>query len=201
MNGRLHLQLLQMSYPRCHRDGCIFRVWAPEKGSMTLHLLSGGGARLPMTKDERGYFHVNAPGVEAGARYLFAPDDGETFPDPASNYQPEGVGGPSEVVDHTAFSWSDGDWRGLPFEELIFYEVHVGTFTPAGTFVAMIDRLDDLVELGVNAVELMPVAQWSGNRNWGYDGVFFYAVQHGYGGPEGLKRLVDACHRRGIAVF
>jgi maltooligosyltrehalose trehalohydrolase len=168
---------------------------------MTLHLLSGDGVRVPMTKDTHGYFFIDVPNAGAGARYLFAPDDGEAFPDPASNYQPEGVGGPSEVVDHNAFSWSDGGWRGLPFEELVFYEVHVGAFTPGGTFVAMIDRLDDLVELGVNAVELMPVAQWSGNRNWGYDGVFLYAVQNGYGGPEGLKRLVDACHLRGIAVF
>jgi len=182
-----------------------FKVWAPEKRAMTLVLVPGGGLRerrLPMTRDDHGYWEAEADDVGGGARYFFAPDDGtEVVPDPASNYQPEGVYGPSEVVDHGAFSWNDGDWRGLPFEELIFYEVHIGAFTAAGTFAAVIDRLDDFVELGVNALELMPVAQWSGDRNWGYDGVFLYAVQNTYGGPQGLKRLVDACHRRGIAVF
>jgi maltooligosyltrehalose trehalohydrolase len=168
---------------------------------MTLLLGSGGGMRLPMTKDTHGYFFIDVPGVRSGDRYFFAPDDGEAYPDPASNYQPEGVDGPSEVVDHTAFTWTDEGWRGLPFEELVLYEVHVGAFTAEGTFSAMIHRLDDLMELGVNGIQLMPVAQWSGSRNWGYDGVFSYAVQNTYGGPEGLKQLVDACHRRGIAVY
>jgi maltooligosyltrehalose trehalohydrolase len=186
-----------------------FRVWAPERRAMTLVLVPGqsipraeGERRLPMTRDEHGYWEVETDDAGGGTQYFFAPDDSEeVYPDPASNYQPEGVYGPSEVVDHGAFSWNDGDWRGLPFEELIFYEVHVGTFTAGGTFASAIERLDDLVELGVNAIELMPVAQWSGDRNWGYDGVFLYAVQNTYGGPEGMKRLVDACHRRGIAVF
>jgi maltooligosyltrehalose trehalohydrolase len=168
---------------------------------MTLLLGSGGGMRLPMTKDTHGYFFIDVPGVRSGDRYFFAPDDGEAYPDPASNYQPEGVDGPSEVVDHPAFTWTDEGWRGLPFEELVLYEVHVGAFTAEGTFSAMIHRLDDLMELGVNGIQLMPVAQWSGSRNWGYDGVFSYAVQNTYGGPEGLKQLVDACHRRGIAVY
>jgi maltooligosyltrehalose trehalohydrolase len=168
---------------------------------MTLLLGSGGGMRLPMTKDTHGYFFIDVPGVRSGDRYFFAPDDGEAYPDPASNYQPEGVDGPSEVVDHPAFTWTDEGWRGLPFEELVLYEVHVGAFTAEGTFSAMIHRLDDLMELGVNGIQLMPAAQWSGSRNWGYDGVFSYAVQNTYGGPEGLKQLVDACHRRGIAVY
>lgn len=122
-------------------------------------------------------------------------------PDPASHFQPQGVHGPSQVIDHSTSPWQDAGWKGVPLAEMIFYELHVGTFTPAGTFAAIIPRLPDLVELGVNAIELMPVAQFPGDRNWGYDGVYPFAVQNSYGGPLGLKQLVDACHQQGLAVI
>lgn len=137
----------------------------------------------------------------AGDRYYYLPEGEYQYPDPCSQYQPEGITGPSQVVDHAAFPWQDGAWKGKPLTSMIFYEIHVGTFTPEGTLEAIIPRLDDLVQLGINALELMPVAQNPGTRNWGYDGVYLYAVQHNYGGPDGLKKLVDACHRRGMAVF
>jgi maltooligosyltrehalose trehalohydrolase len=153
-----------------------------------------------MEKDAWGYFSVDVPDAGAGARYGYVVD-GNFYPDPCSAFQPEGVYSASEVVDHDAFPWTDGDWRGKPFADLVFYEVHVGTFTSEGSFEAMIARLDELADIGINAIQLMPVAQCSGGRNWGYDGVFLYAVQNSYGGPAGLKRLINACHRRGIAVF
>jgi maltooligosyltrehalose trehalohydrolase len=187
-----------------HKRSRVFTVWAPEKKSMTLQLIGpqGGGVEIAMEKDpQEGYFSVSVEGVSAGDRYFFLPDNGQPYPDPASDFQPEGVHGPSEIVDHERFTWKDEHWRGGPFAGLIFYELHVGTFTPEGTFEAVIPRLDELAALGINAIELMPVAQSPGNRNWGYDGVGLYAVQNSYGGPEGLKKLVDACHQRGIAVF
>jgi len=154
-----------------------------------------------MQQDDQGYFSVEVADVKPGDRYYFMPENERDYPDPASRYQPEGVHGPSEVVDHSAFAWSDAGWQGIPFKDLILYELHVGTFTPEGTFEAIIPRLDDLAETGINALEIMPLSQFPGNRNWGYDGVFPYAVQNSYGGPEGFKKLVDACHARGIAVF
>ena len=187
-----------MSYPQCHKEGCRFRVWAPEKEAVALRLLPDRD--ISMEKDKWGYFSVDVEGVASGAKYGYVVD-GNFYPDPCSAFQPEGVYAASEMVDHGAFSWTDGDWRGRPFSELVFYEVHVGTFTPEGNFDAMIPRLEELAGMGINALQLMPVAQCSGSRNWGYDGVFLYAVQNNYGGPAGLKRLVDACHRRGIAVF
>lgn len=154
-----------------------------------------------MNRVEWGYFEVEVEGIEPGTRYFFAPDGGKPYPDPASHFQPEGVHGPSEVIDHSVYAWQDQNWRGLPFHDLILYELHVGTFTPEGTFDAIIPRLAELAETGINAIELLPVAQFPGTRNWGYDGVYTYAVQNSYGGPEGLKKLVDACHAHGIAVF
>ncbi|HEY4065008.1 MAG TPA: malto-oligosyltrehalose trehalohydrolase [Puia sp.] len=186
-----------------HSKARIFSVWAPEKKTMTLHLTGprDAGRDIVMQKDPAGYFHIGVEGVKAGDRYFFTPDKGKRYPDPASHYQPEGVHGPSEIVDHARYAWKDEDWKGLPFADLIFYELHVGTFTPEGTFESMIPRLEELAATGINAIELMPVAQCPGNRNWGYDAVYPYAVQNSYGGPEGLKKLVDACHRCGIAVF
>jgi maltooligosyltrehalose trehalohydrolase len=164
--------------------------------------LVGHAARLPMTRDADGYFLLEAAGVRAGQRYYYyLPETAKRLADPASAWQPEGVGGPSEVVDHRVFQWSDQGWKGRPSSELVFYEIHVGAFTPEGTFDAVVPRLDELASTGITALQLMPVAQCPGGRNWGYDGVFLYAVQNSYGGPQGLKRLVDACHRRGISIF
>ncbi|GGH65371.1 malto-oligosyltrehalose trehalohydrolase [Filimonas zeae] len=168
---------------------------------MQLHVVYPQEQLLPMTKNESGYFAITLNNVAEGTRYYYQPEEGKDVPDPASHYQPEGVHGPSEVVHHTSFAWEDAGWCGLPFNQLVLYELHVGTFTPEGTFEAIIPRLDYLAEIGVNAIELMPVAQFPGTRNWGYDGVFMYAVQNNYGGPEGLKKLVNACHKKGIAVL
>jgi len=181
--------------------GCFFKVWAPEKAKMNLHLVHPVDATIPMVKNNQGYFELQINNTGAGTRYFFQPEEKNDFPDPASHYQPEGVHGASEVVDHGQFRWKDQSWKGIPFEELILYELHVGTFSEEGTFSAVIPYLDDLVALGVNGIELMPVAQFPGARNWGYDGVFPYAIQNSYGGPEGLKQLVNACHQKGLAVY
>ncbi|WP_353719161.1 malto-oligosyltrehalose trehalohydrolase [Dyadobacter sp. 676] len=178
---------------------CKFSVWAPEKETMRLAL--AGRAPVAMQKNEEGYFETELRDVGPGARYRFIPDDGSGYPDPASHFQPDGVHGDSEVVDHNAFKWTDNAWHGLPLKDLIFYEIHTGTFTQEGTFEGIISKLDYLAGLGVNAIELMPVCQFPGGRNWGYDMVFPYAVQNSYGGPDGLKALVDAAHAKGLAVF
>jgi maltooligosyltrehalose trehalohydrolase len=152
-----------------------------------------------MTAEPRGYFETVADDVGPGARYTYILDGRTERPDPASRFQPEGVHGPSAVVD-PGFAWTSGGWRGLPLEECIFYELHAGTFTAEGTLDAAIGRLDYLADLGITVVELMPVAQFPGARNWGYDGVYPFAVQNSYGGPQALKRFVDACHSRGLGV-
>jgi maltooligosyltrehalose trehalohydrolase len=180
---------------------CLFSVWAPEKKSMILHIVHPVDQKIPMRKDEWGYFSTQTEGILPGYRYFFRPEDEGDYPDPASHYQPEGVHGPSEVLDHHQYQWHDMSWHGLAIKDLIFYEIHIGTFTREGTFEAIIPLLDEIVSTGINALELMPVSQFSGYRNWGYDGVYPYAVQNSYGGPEGLKKLIDACHTRGIAVF
>jgi len=154
---------------------------------------------ISLEKGEFGYHVGIAERVNPGDRYLYRLDGQKEHPDPASRFQPEGVHGPSEVVD-PHFPWEDDTWFGLPFQDYVIYELHVGTFTPAGTFQSIIAHLDELKNLGITAVELMPVAQFPGNRNWGYDGVYPFAVQNSYGGPEGLKRLVNECHGRGLAV-
>ncbi|HBB30394.1 MAG TPA: malto-oligosyltrehalose trehalohydrolase [Cyanobacteria bacterium UBA8803] len=182
-------------------DGkCEFRVWAPQRQSIAVHIVSPQDRSIPLEKDEWGYWQVTVSGIEPGTLYFYQLDGTTDRPDPASNWQPKGVHGPSQVVDHR-FPWHDVAWQGIPLSEMIMYELHVGTFTPEGTFEAIIPRLPDLLELGVNALEIMPVAQFPGDRNWGYDGVYLYGVQHSYGGPEGLKKLVDACHQAGIAVI
>jgi maltooligosyltrehalose trehalohydrolase len=152
-----------------------------------------------MELGERGYYHVLVDGVEPGNLYLYRLDEGGERPDPASRFQPQGVHGPSQVVG-LHFNWEDASWFGRPLQDCIIYEFHVGTFTPEGTFDAVIPHLDQLRELGITAIELMPVAQFSGARNWGYDGVYPFAVQSSYGGADGLMRLVNACHRLGLAV-
>lgn len=177
-----------------------FTVWSPFSGTVAVRVLEPQGRVAAMTKNERGYWTSIVPDVPPGTRYLYRIDDERERPDPASRHQPEGVHGPSAVVDHGSFSWTDKAWRGMPLPEYIIYELHPGTFTREGTFDAVIPRLSDLADLGITAIELMPVAQFPGSRNWGYDGVYPFAIQNTYGGPEGLKRLVDACHARGMAV-
>jgi len=179
---------------------CRFLVYAPFCRSVEVRLLSPEERAIRLEKDDSGYHHGIADRVAAGALYFYRLDGGVDRPDPASRRQPRGVHGPSMVVDLEAFPWRDRGWRGIPLSSYILYELHVGTYTDEGTFDAVIPRLDHLVELGITAVELMPVAQFPGERNWGYDGVYPFAVQESYGGPEGLARLVDACHLRGLAV-
>jgi len=167
------------------KDGGVrFRVWAPgqEVGKVVLYR-EQGQEEVDLEKDDLGWFQATVPDVRAGIRYRYRFGSAEPLPDPASRYQPEGVGGPSEVVDPHAFHWSRSDWRGRPIRELVIYEMHVGTFTPEGTFVAASERLPELAELGVTAVELMPVAEFSGERNWGYDGVFLFSPVARTGAP------------------
>jgi maltooligosyltrehalose trehalohydrolase len=179
----------------------MFSVWAPELKTMSLHLKTPNERTYPMQKDAEGYFAVVCNDISDGACYFYQPDDDVNIPDPASAFQPNGVHDRSAVVDHSLFQWHDEAWGGKPLKDLIIYELHVGTFSDEGTFEAIIPRLDDLLAVGINAIELMPVAQFPGKRNWGYDGVFPYAVQNSYGGPNGLKTLVDACHNKGIVVI
>jgi len=155
---------------------------------------------IPLQPDGDGYWRVTATEVRPDARYRYVLDGGPPRPDPASHAQPDDVHGPSQLVDHDAFAWGDAGWRGLATAGMILYELHVGAFTPEGTCDAVIPRLDALRKLGITAVELMPVAPFPGARNWGYDGVAPFAVHQAYGGPAGLKRLVDACHARELAV-
>lgn len=176
-------------------------MWAPALQKVMLKITAPEKRDIPLEVQETGYWQKVAEDVKTGSRYYFALDGENERPDPASNFQPEGVLGPSEIVDHNSFKWSDSLWKGIPLEQMIMYELHVGTFTEEGTFAAIIERLDDLLEFGINALELMPVAQFPGERNWGYDGVYPFAVQNSYGGPQGLKMLVDACHKRNIAVI
>lgn len=179
---------------------CRFRVWAPSTERVALCIVSPDQRSIPMQGDNRGYHKVTLTDVQPGTQYRYRLHEREELPDPASCYQPSGVHGPSAIIDPD-FPWSDRAWHGIPIETYIIYELHVGTFTAEGTFDALITRLDDLIDVGITAVELMPVAQFAGDRNWGYDGVYPFAVQNSYGGPQGLKRLVDACHQRGLAVI
>jgi maltooligosyltrehalose trehalohydrolase len=179
---------------------CEFTVWAPAHDEVAVQIVSPENRLIPMQKDEQGYFKGVAEGIEPGTLYFYK-IAGDDRPDPASQYQPKDVHGPSAVVEHDTFNWTDASWSGIPLEEMIIYELHVGTFTPEGTFAAMIPRLQELREFGVNAIEIMPVAQFPGDRNWGYDGAYTYAVQNSYGGPEGLKKLVDAAHKEGLSVI
>ena len=175
----------------------MFRVWAPEAQSVALRLGADG---LPMARQERGWWSADVADAAHGADYAFALDGGDPLPDPRSPWQPHGVHGFSRVVDHLRFQWTDAGWRPLPLASAIFYELHIGTFTPEGTFDSAIKQLGHLKQLGITHVELMPVAEFSGNWGWGYDGVDLYAPHHAYGGPDALKRLVNACHAAGLAV-
>ena len=174
-----------------------FEVWAPHRGGVDVVV---DGRELPMQRDSSGWWRAVDPSAAPGSRYGFRLDGGPVRPDPRSRSQPEGPERRSEVVDHSRFAWGDTAWRGMTVKGAVLYEIHVGTFTPAGTFDSAVDKLPHLVELGVDAVELMPVAEFSGDRGWGYDGVDLFAPHHSYGGPDGLKRFVDACHRHGLGV-
>ncbi|HET9070576.1 MAG TPA: malto-oligosyltrehalose trehalohydrolase [Acidimicrobiales bacterium] len=173
------------------------RVWAPDHDRVEAVLDDGRRAMQPAGG---GWWGLELDGAGHGTRYRFSIDGGPPRPDPRSAWQPEGVDGPSAVVDHDAHRWADGAWKGARLASTVLYELHVGTFSEAGTFDGAIGHLDELVALGVDAVELLPVAEFGGSRGWGYDGVLLYAPHHAYGGPDGLKRLVDACHARGLAV-
>jgi maltooligosyltrehalose trehalohydrolase len=180
---------------------CEFTVWAPSHNQVAVEICGAENRLIPMQKDEWGYWKTTAENIPPGTLYLYKIAGGKSFPDPAAHFQPKDVHGPSQVVDQSQMNWTDSNWLGVALEEMIIYELHVGTFTPEGTFEAIIPRLSELRELGINAIELMPVAQFPGDRNWGYDGVYPYSVQSSYGGPQGLKQLIDAAHKQGLAVI
>lgn len=181
-------------------NSCSFRVWAPLLAKVEVHFAGQDERSVPLNRAATGYHHAVIDAVQPGQRYMLRLNEQRELPDPASRSQPEGVHGPAEIIDH-AFPWSDEHWFGVPLSRCVIYELHVGTFTPEGTFDAVIPHLQHLKELGITAIEIMPVAQFPGGRNWGYDGVYLYAVQNSYGGPHGLKRLVNACHEHGMAVI
>ena len=174
-----------------------FRVWAPGRRRVDL---VADNRKLAMTPTKGGWWEISDANAHSGTRYGFSLDAGEPRPDPRSESQPDGVFGLSEVVDPDLYAWSDAAWTGVTLPGAVLYELHVGTFTPEGTFDAVIEHLPHLVDLGVDAIELMPVAEFAGERGWGYDGVDLFAPHHAYGGPSGLKRLVDACHAAGLGV-
>jgi maltooligosyltrehalose trehalohydrolase len=176
-----------------------FRVWAPyAQREVAVRL---GSETLAMTRGEGGWWQLDVPRATHGTDYAFLVDGEGPFPNPRSAWQPQGIDGPSRVVDHAAFKWEHDTWEAAQLGDAIIYELHIGTFTPDGTFDAAIEKLGYLADLGATHVELMPVAEFSGDRGWGYDGVDLFAPHHAYGGPDGLKRLVDACHARGLGVI
>jgi maltooligosyltrehalose trehalohydrolase len=179
---------------------CCFTVWAPFVDKVEVRIVSPRESIVELERDEQGYYQGIIEEVEPGSLYLYRLAGEKERPDPASRFQPQGVHGPSQVV-NPDFSWKDECWYGLPLRDYIIYELHVGTFTAEGTFEAIIPHLEQLKNLGITAIELMPVAQFPGGRNWGYDGTYPFAVQNSYGGPLGLKHLVDACHQAGLAVI
>lgn len=185
------------------RDGSVvWRVWAPASPAVSLVTTEAGGCKtIAMRSEDGGYFVHREPRVAEGLRYKYRLSDAGDFPDPASRWQPEGVHGDSSVFFPDTYGWSDETWKGIARRELVIYELHVGVFTPQGTLDAIVPRLPQLMSLGVTALELMPVAQFAGDRNWGYDAVYPYAVQNSYGGPRALQRLVDAAHKQGMGVI
>ncbi|WP_214408413.1 malto-oligosyltrehalose trehalohydrolase [Sphaerisporangium fuscum] len=177
----------------------MFEVWAPKASRVEVEI--DKAERYEMTRGDGGWWRAEVPGAGHGTDYAFSVDGGEAFPDPRTRRQPYGIFGPSRVYEHDRFAWNDQAWRGRDLPGSVIYEMHVGAFTKEGTFDAAIGRLDHLVSLGVGFVELLPVPPVPGRHNWGYDGVDLYAVHEEYGGPDGLKRFVDACHRSGIGVL
>lgn len=183
-------------------DGNVrFKVWAPFCSRIDAKIIRrGGNERIPLRQDDWGYFQAITDRASCGDRYAYVLDGRAERPDPVSRYLPQGVHGNTEIVSPEDFRWTDRNWRGVPLSEFIIYEMHAGTFTREGTFDSAIAKIPYLKQLGVTCLEIMPVAQFPGKRNWGYDGVGLFAVQNSYGGPAGLKRLVNACHRAGLAV-
>lgn len=180
-----------------------FRVWAPFKSSVELVLIETDGSQSAhvMQSGDWGYFELTVPHLKDGSLYAYRLDNGPLRPDPCSLWQPDGVHLPSVIYDATSFTWTDEDWVPIAQNDLVFYELHVGAFSDEGTFDAIIPRLESLKELGITAIELLPVAQFPGDRNWGYDGVHPFAAQNSYGGPAGLQRLIDAAHQIGLSVI
>ena len=183
--------------PELTPDGVTFRLWAPAAQRVDVVL----DRAHPMKRKSDGWHEVTIPGARAGTLYKFRIDDDLAVPDPASHFQPEDVSGPSEVIDHDEYRWQAPDWRGRPWEATAFLELHIGTFTPIGTFRSAIERLDQVAATGLTAIELMPLADFAGRRSWGYDGALLYAPDSSYGRPDDLKALIDAAHARGLMVF
>ncbi len=183
--------------------GAAFRFFAPAATAVAVVVRDAAGEReTPLQAHADGWFSARDSHARAGTVYGFRIDGADAIvPDPASRFQPDGVHGLSEIVDPSSFAWSQDAWTGRPWNEIVFYELHIGTFTPGGTYASAIERLDDLVDLGITAIEIMPLSQWPGKRNWGYDGVLPYAPAERYGRPEELVTLIDAAHERGLAVF
>ncbi len=181
--------------------GCEFCVWAPLATIVAVAIEGSTSTPRPMNRDAEGFFTGVVPDVKAGSRYRFMFDDGKAIPDPCSRFQPDGPHGPSMVIDNDAYEWHDANWTGLSLAGQVLYELHIGTFTPEGTFDAAASKLEYLVDLGVTAVEIMPIAECPGLRNWGYDGVMLFAPSHHYGDFDGLKRFVDRAHSLGVGVI
>ncbi|WP_159473806.1 malto-oligosyltrehalose trehalohydrolase [Dyadobacter sp. 3J3] len=175
-------------------------LWAPDAEHVEI-LLIFQNIKIPLVREEYGYWILETDLLSPEDQYWFVLNGVKSLADPASLSQPEGVHGPSKAIDLNAYKWTDTNWKNIPLKEFITYELHTGTFTPNGTFASMEAKLDYLVDLGITAVELMPVSQFSGERNWGYDGVFPFCVQHSYGGAQALQHLVNVCHQKGLAVI
>ena len=185
----------------CRDDGSVrFRLWAPAAQKVAL-CLTDSNKRLAMNRLDGGWFELNTHAAKPGTKYKFRINDAHEVPDPASRFQPEDVHGPSQVISPTSFDWQENAWRGRRWEEAVIYELHIGTFTPDGTFAAASERLDYLVEVGITALEIMPIGDFPGKRNWGYDGVFPFAPDSAYGSPDDLKDLIQSAHNRGLMVL
>jgi malto-oligosyltrehalose trehalohydrolase len=198
LSSRFHLRKSWGAEPV--EGGARFRIWAPSQSKMALRV-AASGRDLPMAEAGEGWFEIETDAVAPGQGYAFVLADGRPVNDPAARAQVSGVHGPSRLVDPAGYEWHTADWRGRPWEETVIYELHTGAFSPEGTFDGPRRRLDHLAETGITAIELMPVAEFGGDRGWGYDGVLLYAPHRAYGGPEGLKQLIDAAHERELMVF
>ena len=201
MKGFYIIQPTEIGVHKNELNEFRFRVWAPEAQNVSLYITSPAEKKIKMFPEAFGYWKAEPEGIKKGDRYYYILDGKKKRPDPASQSQPEGVHGPSEVLDLDRFSWEDPNWQGLKPEQMIIYELHTGTFTEAGDFKGIINKLDYLKDLGINTIELMPVNQFPGSRNWGYDGVYPFAVQNSYGGAYQLQKLVNEAHQRGFAVI